>query len=121
AHACLLRNQLQIAEMRQKASAKLFGRNSQPHANIVATRQVNPSHSRPVLAPVFTMSQFLSRLALRSGFVFALALVGCSFAAGQSEEIGNSPADPIKLFEQGQDAHAKGDYKLALEFYEEAI
>jgi len=25
------------------------------------------------------------------------------------------------LFDRGQDAHAKGDYKLALEFYEEAI
>lgn len=121
AHACLLRNRVQIVEMEQKASAKLFGRNSQPHANIVATRQVNPSHSRHVLAPVFTMSQFWSRLAFRSCFVFALAVASCSFAAGQSEEIGNSPADPIKLFEQGQDAHAKGDYKLALEFYEEAI
>ena len=29
--------------------------------------------------------------------------------------------DPVKLFDKGQDAHAKGDYKLAVELYEAAI
>jgi tetratricopeptide (TPR) repeat protein len=29
--------------------------------------------------------------------------------------------DPVKLFERGQDAHAKNDYKTAIEFYEAAI
>jgi tetratricopeptide (TPR) repeat protein len=29
--------------------------------------------------------------------------------------------DPVKLFERGQDAHAKNDYKKAIEFYEAAI
>lgn len=29
--------------------------------------------------------------------------------------------DPIKLFERGQDAHAKNDYKSAIEFYDAAI
>jgi tetratricopeptide (TPR) repeat protein len=29
--------------------------------------------------------------------------------------------DPVKLFERGQDAHARNDYKAAIEFYEAAI
>jgi tetratricopeptide (TPR) repeat protein len=29
--------------------------------------------------------------------------------------------DPVKLFEKGQDAHARGDYKLAIERYDAAI
>jgi tetratricopeptide (TPR) repeat protein len=29
--------------------------------------------------------------------------------------------DPIKLFERGQDAHARNDYKTAIEFYDAAI
>src|SRR5439155_1470941 len=34
---------------------------------------------------------------------------------------GDSAADPVKLFEHGQNAHAHGDLVKALEFYEEAI
>jgi len=63
----------------------------------------------------------MRRFGIRYGFVFAAALLCCSTAAAQADEFGNSPSDPIKLFERGQDAHAKGDLKLALEFYEEAI
>lgn len=33
----------------------------------------------------------------------------------------NEDKDPVKLFNQGQDAHEKGDLKTALKFYEEAI
>jgi tetratricopeptide (TPR) repeat protein len=33
----------------------------------------------------------------------------------------NGETDPIKLFERGQDAHAKNDYKKAIELYEAAI
>ncbi|HLL74878.1 MAG TPA: tetratricopeptide repeat protein [Pyrinomonadaceae bacterium] len=56
--------------------------------------------------------------------LFALALVCVSAAAvrAQSEdELGEAAADPVRLFEKGQDAHAKGDLATALEFYEQAI
>ena len=33
----------------------------------------------------------------------------------------NQEDDPIKLFERAQDAHAKNDYKTAIEFYDAAI
>ncbi|MEP6911140.1 MAG: tetratricopeptide repeat protein [bacterium] len=62
-----------------------------------------------------------SRICLRYTFAFALVLGFASFAAAQTEDFANGGGDPIKLFDRGQDAHAKGDYKLALEFYEEAI
>ncbi|MDX6614233.1 MAG: hypothetical protein QOD75_3419 [Blastocatellia bacterium] len=67
------------------------------------------------------MSQFAVRFYLPGAFVVAVALAFGSSAAGQTDEFGDNSGDPIKLFERGQDAHAKGDYKLALEFYEEAI
>ena len=50
-------------------------------------------------------------------------LLGCaSLACGQTEDpLGDGAADPIKLFEQAQTAHARGDLVRALAYYEEAI
>jgi tetratricopeptide (TPR) repeat protein len=48
-----------------------------------------------------------------------LCLVGVGVA--QSEELGDGSADPVKLFERGQAAHARGELEQALGFYEEAI
>ncbi|HEY0006334.1 MAG TPA: tetratricopeptide repeat protein [Pyrinomonadaceae bacterium] len=45
-----------------------------------------------------------------------------SLALAQTDAaFGETDADPIKLFERGQDAHARGKLEEALEFYEEAI
>lgn len=67
--------------------------------------------------------------------MFAICL-GCglvhSLAAQTVDAFGDSGADPVKLFEQGQNAHARADlvkdsaekiekYKRALEYYDEAI
>src|SRR5882762_4089709 len=62
-----------------------------------------------------------SRFCIRFVFALTLVLACCSFAAAQTDDFASGEGDPIKLFDRGQDAHAKGDYKLALEFYEEAI
>jgi tetratricopeptide (TPR) repeat protein len=50
-------------------------------------------------------------------------LVVCANPAnGQTEDImGDGGADPVKLFEQAQTAHARGDLERALAYYEEAI
>src|SRR6266542_1589166 len=58
--------------------------------------------------------------------VFAAALIlllGCNhLTPAQTEDaFGDAAADPVKLFERGQTAHAHGDLLKALEFYEEAI
>jgi len=53
-----------------------------------------------------------------------LAIAHCchTVAAAQTEDaFGDSGADPLKLFERGQNAHARGDLIKALEFYDEAL
>ncbi len=51
-----------------------------------------------------------------------LSVTLCSVVLAQSEEaFGDTGADPIKLFERGQNAHGRGDLIKALELYEEAI
>lgn len=57
--------------------------------------------------------------ALLAALIFVCA--GVTTARAQSEDtFGDSP-DPVKLFERGQNAHARGDLLKALEFYDEAI
>lgn len=52
---------------------------------------------------------------------FVLALL-CGFASLANSQTGNlEDQDPVKLFELGQDAHAKNDYKKAIELYDAAI
>ena len=55
------------------------------------------------------------------GLIVALCVltIGVSNLAGQTN--GLDQDDPIKLFERGQDAHAKNDLKTAIEFYDAAI
>ncbi|MCA1593635.1 MAG: tetratricopeptide repeat protein [Acidobacteria bacterium] len=54
--------------------------------------------------------------------VLTLLLVCAPHAAGQDrDELSDESADPVKLFNLGQDAHAKKDYAAALDFYEQAI
>lgn len=50
-------------------------------------------------------------------FTGILIFTGASKSFSQVEE----QPDPVKLFQQGQNAHEKGDLQLALEFYDAAI
>ena len=72
------------------------------------------------------MSQRFSKM-LPSHFaalpIVLVLLSGCmsvTTRAQTDDAFGDSP-DPVKLFERGQSAHARGDLVKALEFYEEAI
>lgn len=49
--------------------------------------------------------------------VFSVTIIGVA----QTEDSFGDGADPIKLFERGQNAHGRGDLAKALELYEEAI
>ena len=53
--------------------------------------------------------------------VLVLVSVCGQHAMAQTDDPTNGETDPIKLFERGQDAHAKGDIKLAVQLYEAAI
>jgi tetratricopeptide (TPR) repeat protein len=59
-----------------------------------------------------------------AAFAAALFLLfGCdNITRAQTDDaFGDGSADPVKLFERGQNAHAHGDLLKALEYYEEAI
>lgn len=53
---------------------------------------------------------------------FALVLA-CAYgaAAQERDEFDETSADPVKLFNRGQEAHAKKEYERALELYQEAL
>jgi tetratricopeptide (TPR) repeat protein len=51
---------------------------------------------------------------------FALVSV-CLNVSAQTEAFGDDAADPVRLFERGQSAHARGELEKALSFYEQAL
>ena len=62
---------------------------------------------------------FLIKFFLRIS-VFTLAVTAlCLPICAQTDDFGD--ADPVRLFEHGQSAHARGEFEKALEFYEQAI
>jgi len=62
-----------------------------------------------------------SRFAALAVALCLLFLGGSVTQAQTDDPFGDGSADPVKLFERGQNAHAHGDLLKALEFYEEAI
>ena len=70
--------------------------------------------------------RLLSTSFLKSFLLIATCL-GLLFAgstlrvAAQDDPFGDSAADPVKLFERGQGAHARGELEKAIEFYEQAL
>ena len=64
---------------------------------------------------------FLMRIlpiAMSLGLLFAGSTLR---VAAQDDPFGDSAADPIKMFERGQSAHARGDLEKAITFYEQAL
>jgi tetratricopeptide (TPR) repeat protein len=62
-----------------------------------------------------------SRFAAFAASLCLLFFAGSVTQAQTDDPFGDGSADPVKLFERGQNAHAHGDLLKALEFYEEAI
>jgi tetratricopeptide (TPR) repeat protein len=58
-------------------------------------------------------------LAFALAFVFALACAQQRAAA--QDDFEDDAADPVKLFNKGQDAHSKKNYEQAVELYDEAL
>jgi tetratricopeptide (TPR) repeat protein len=69
------------------------------------------------------MSSGLSqRLFVTSALSVVLLFASGVTSRAQTDDLfGDSGADPIKLFERGQSAHARGDLEKALAFYEQAL
>src|SRR2546423_7039907 len=53
-----------------------------------------------------------------TGIIVLILFAGITVQAQVND---SDETDPVKLFERGQDAHAKNDYKRAIESYEAAI
>ncbi|HEY0077038.1 MAG TPA: tetratricopeptide repeat protein [Pyrinomonadaceae bacterium] len=74
-------------------------------------------------------SRFISRAIIYLLLVVSFTLHSAPYVCAQDEEEieTDASADPIKLFERGQDAHAQGEggdkekLRLALDFYEQAL
>jgi tetratricopeptide (TPR) repeat protein len=62
-----------------------------------------------------------SRLATFAAVLFLFFSCPGKTQAQADDPFGDGSADPVKLFERGQNAHARGDLVKALEYYEEAI
>lgn len=67
------------------------------------------------------LSRFHSHAVISLSIIVLVVCCALSVAAQDRDEMSDDEADPVKLFNRGQDAHAKKDYELALEFYEQAI
>ena len=67
-------------------------------------------------------ASFLRRIFLLAT-CFGLLLAGSTqrLAAQTEDPFGDSAADPIRLFERGQSAHARGELEKAVGFYEQAL
>src|SRR5687768_7621608 len=65
-------------------------------------------------------SKACAALLLTAAMLLTISLTRAT-AAQTEDSFGETSADPVKLFEQGQNAHARGDLNKALAFYEEAI
>src|SRR6187401_869657 len=62
------------------------------------------------------------RLLLPASCILLLVLSTAAPALAQTEEaFGDDAADPVRLFERGQSAHARGEFERALGFYEQAL
>ena len=62
------------------------------------------------------------RVKFRSALLALLLLLSAAtLGQAQDDPFGDGSADPVKLFERGQNAHSHGDLAKAVEFYDEAI
>jgi tetratricopeptide (TPR) repeat protein len=62
-----------------------------------------------------------SRQLILSALAVAFLISCVQFAAAQVDDIGDGETDPVKLFERGQNAHARNDLVTALGLYEAAL
>lgn len=63
----------------------------------------------------------ISRFSNARLLILSAALAVCLFSLNGFAQEEDAQKAPVQIFNQGQDAHERGDYKTALKFYDEAI
>ena len=77
---------------------------------------------KPVTQYPAPMSRLFSLRLLQRSLIVSLVLAwGAALCAAQTEAALGDDPDPVRLFERGQAAHARGDFDRALALYEEAL
>ncbi len=66
-------------------------------------------------------ASFWNKLLLTASCILLLALSAAPVNAQTEEAFGDDATDPVRLFERGQAAHARGELEKALGFYEQAL
>ena len=94
------------------------------------TFEASPDTSFPVKLQAISCEALRLKMCQPSCFrmpvltAIALLLLACASASApaQTEDsFGDAGADPVRLFERAQSAHARGEFEKALELYEQAI
>src|SRR4030095_2580941 len=102
----------------------VFGRTQLSRVNIRAIpgRSAGDAQGHNLSRPMSEKDP--SRWLKLAAITMLVALAGLMYAApasAQTDEFGDNAADPVRLFERGQAAHARGDFEKALAYYEQAI
>jgi tetratricopeptide (TPR) repeat protein len=66
-------------------------------------------------------TSFSNRFLLSASCILLLVLSTAAPIHAQDEAFGDDATDPVRLFERGQAAHARGELERALGFYEQAL
>ena len=113
----------QIAATSILKTSRLFGRDQFSNVKM----RISSVHFLAVLRSVFMIVPLANQLSRTRSVLLLLVAVCLSaglvqpIAAQTADAFSDSDADPVKLFERGQNAHARGDLVKALAYYDEAI
>ena len=67
-------------------------------------------------------TSFQNKLLVMASCILLFAFAATAPISAQTEEaFGDDATDPVRLFERGQSAHARGELEKALSFYEQAL
>ena len=97
-----------------------FGRNANRGVNIEAGNADHVAASRTIIeSTMFTSLR--SRQSLLAVLTLLFVALCFQLVPAQTDDPTDGETDPVKLFERGQNAHAKGDLPRALALYEGAL